>query len=338
MLHLGPTNELLIIASSESNNIDRFNGFIGLNNNRKTVELVKLTVEEREENIKNSKERLLNNELDDLIGFRKVIDAISENKAPIVGHNMFLDLLYFYHNFYKSLPESFDEFTMNVQKIFPSIFDSKYASSQSVKLANSTGYLNTGLQDLFEKLQNELPNSPRVMLGREFEIEQGTTYHEAGFDAYCTGVCFLKTLVADDYGDPALQIDFEKASTLKNKIYLMNSTFPFLSLDNNNEAPDYSNIFKITDFPKEWSTSDIQNNLRDLGSFFVKWINDESCLIILKDRNCIPLALEKCNRKVKKMHKFVISPVIAEEGSKKRKRDETVDDLHPSKKNQCCIQ
>ena len=36
-----------------------FNGFVGLNNNRKTVELVKLTVEEREENLRNSKERML---------------------------------------------------------------------------------------------------------------------------------------------------------------------------------------------------------------------------------------------------------------------------------------
>ena len=180
------------------------------------------------------------------------------------------------------------------------------------------------------------------MFGREFELEQGTSYHEAGFDAYCTGVCFLKTLVADEYGQATELVNLENASTLKNKIYLMNSTFPFLSLDNNNEAPDFSNIFKVSDFPVEWTTSDIQNNLRDLGSFFVKWINDDSCLIILKDRNCIPLALEKCNRKVKKMHKYVICQVTGNESegqqNKKRKRDNSTEDLHPGKKNQCNIQ
>ena len=180
------------------------------------------------------------------------------------------------------------------------------------------------------------------MLGREFDSEESNS-HEAGYDAYCTGVCFLKTLVADEFADASTQVDFEKSAALQNKIYLMSSAFPFLSLDGKNESPDYSNIYKVSDFPTEWTTTDVQHNLRDLGSFFVKWIGNDSCLIILKDRNCIPLAKEKCDRKVKKSHNFVISPVEkssngSEESSKKRKREETVQDLHPSKMNQCAIQ
>ena len=104
------------------------------------------------------------NELQELIGFRKVIDAITKHKIPVVGHNMFLDLLYFYHNFHKSLPNSFEEFTLDIPNLFPAIFDSKYVSSQSVKLASSSGYLNTALQDLYEKLEADHPNSPRISI------------------------------------------------------------------------------------------------------------------------------------------------------------------------------
>ena len=103
-------------------------------------------------------------ELNELIGFRRVVDIISECKIPIVGHNMFLDLCYFYQNFHKELPDSFEDFCKSVGELFPVIYDSKYVSSLSMKLASSSGYLNTGLQELFEKLDIEYPNAPRISI------------------------------------------------------------------------------------------------------------------------------------------------------------------------------
>lgn len=106
-----------------------FNGYVGCQSKRTVIELTKLTEEERQAALGNSKKNQLKQELNELIGFRNVVDAISKAKVPVVGHNLFLDLCYFYHNFYKPLPKSFVEFKEEAHCLFPFIFDTKYVAS-----------------------------------------------------------------------------------------------------------------------------------------------------------------------------------------------------------------
>jgi poly(A)-specific ribonuclease len=98
------------------------------------VQLTRLTEEERATLLESSRKNVLSAEMSDLIGFRKVMDAISQSRKPIVGHNLFLDICHIFHSFYRKLPESVDEFKELVHEAFPSIFDTKYLAQTLVKL------------------------------------------------------------------------------------------------------------------------------------------------------------------------------------------------------------
>lgn len=39
-----------------------------------------------------------------LRGISVIVDVISRKKIPVVGHNMILDLMYFFHQFCRTLP------------------------------------------------------------------------------------------------------------------------------------------------------------------------------------------------------------------------------------------
>ena len=67
-----------------------------------------------EEKIQEDRDRLEFTELDEAVGFCKVIHKISESKKIVVGHNMFLDILYTLQQFVAPLPEDYDEFKVNI--------------------------------------------------------------------------------------------------------------------------------------------------------------------------------------------------------------------------------
>jgi hypothetical protein len=72
------------------------------------------------------------------IGFAKVIKKISDSKKPIIGHNMKFDLAFIYHQFYKELPERYEEFAESVNKhFFPVCFDTKVFSIFAAKMGKS---------------------------------------------------------------------------------------------------------------------------------------------------------------------------------------------------------
>jgi hypothetical protein len=67
-----------------------------------------------EEKIQADRDRLEFAEVDEAVGFCKVISKISESRKIVVGHNMFLDILYTLQQFVAPLPEDYDEFKVNV--------------------------------------------------------------------------------------------------------------------------------------------------------------------------------------------------------------------------------
>ena len=67
-----------------------------------------------EEKIQAERDRLEFAEVDEAVGFCKVIHKITESKKIVVGHNMFLDILYTLQQFVAPLPEDYDEFKVNV--------------------------------------------------------------------------------------------------------------------------------------------------------------------------------------------------------------------------------
>lgn len=53
------------------------------------------------------------------VGFRKVIDMLSESRKLVVGHNMLLDICHLVAQFVQPLPDTVQEFKKLTHSIFP---------------------------------------------------------------------------------------------------------------------------------------------------------------------------------------------------------------------------
>ena len=52
------------------------------------------------------------------IGFSKVIEEMINAKKPLIGHNMFLDIMFIYEQFIDDLPPYLPEFISKVRKLY----------------------------------------------------------------------------------------------------------------------------------------------------------------------------------------------------------------------------
>lgn len=132
------------------------------------------------------------------LGFRRVFQLLVQSKLPLVGHNLFYDLLFTFNHFDRPLPESWVEFQRRVGTLFPVIFDTKHlAENSSVNPRKKRGqhYPSTILGDLAKSFKDG-DGAAAVCLSEDEAFggyAPGVTdrYHEAGYDAYETGMCFV---------------------------------------------------------------------------------------------------------------------------------------------------
>ncbi|KAG8513493.1 Poly(A)-specific ribonuclease PARN [Galemys pyrenaicus] len=112
----------------------------------------------RREQQKHAKEQ---EELNDAVGFSRVIHAIANSGKLVIGHNMLLDVMHTVHQFYCPLPAD---------------------------IIN-----NTSLAELEKRLKDTPFNPPKVESAEGFPSYDTASeqLHEAGYDAYITGLCFI---------------------------------------------------------------------------------------------------------------------------------------------------
>lgn len=133
------------------------------------------------------------------MGFSIVMEKIIETftkkqKYCMVGHNPAYDLIYIYNQFVKQLPDSYAEFAQNWHSNFPNTFDTKVLSFQSDYFGK------TSLGKVFEKCDYDkrLKDILKFSFDPQFPNYNGANlsshYHEAGYDAFMTGVIFAKIL------------------------------------------------------------------------------------------------------------------------------------------------
>uniref|UniRef100_A0A670HND7 PARN like ribonuclease domain containing exonuclease 1 n=1 Tax=Podarcis muralis TaxID=64176 RepID=A0A670HND7_PODMU len=67
-------------------------------------------------------------------GFTNLFQTLVRAKKPLVGHNMLMDLLHLHENFYKPLPENYDEFKKNIHALFPVVMDTKNIAKATWKV------------------------------------------------------------------------------------------------------------------------------------------------------------------------------------------------------------
>ena len=159
--------------------------------------------------------------IEELLGFTRVFRLLVNLKKPLVGHNCYMDLLMMFDKFYHCLPEDYDAFKNELHNLFPLVFDTKYLCYQMQSSMRETHLLDrTGLRDLYLALTGfavtpVLMNSikdiadvtevgttvdanyvfPQIIFEDGLETESymiGKCAHEAGCDAFMTGVVLLR--------------------------------------------------------------------------------------------------------------------------------------------------
>lgn len=209
------------------------------------------------------------------IGFSKVIWLLSQSKKLIVGHNMLTDTMQILRQFFSPLPENYDDFKSMTNSLFPNILDTKYMASLSPlkELIN-----NTTLGDM-DKILDKEP-FPKLTLENCEYSTKNEKLHEAGYDAFLTGYCYLRMLnyLVSFNSSRQNLVDY-----YSNKIHLMRSfDIQFIDLKNKQDEPKRDNVFYL-EFPPAWEAQNIYDLFSSFGSIFIGWIDDTSAFVALQN-------------------------------------------------------
>lgn len=285
----------------------------GLDKNR--VNVKKSTLEEKKE-----RERV---KLLEMSGFVQIIKLIVKNRKPLVGHNLYLDLLYIYNTFIEPLPQSYSEFKSSFHSLFPVVYDTRYISSigslntfipnnckltfiSIYKLINLQFFPFSGLGKLYQTIL-EPPFFQTTVNLKNCEKEQCERHHEAGYDSFITGYSFIN-LIRYLYKEK-LSLDFNPAthmfsngilSEFQNKVGIFKCyDLKYMNLEADDLDLDLlrSHIFHVV-FPKEWKTSDLHNLFNKQGGLHnVTFIDDTSAFCVLKEKDKAGQVVEQliCN-------------------------------------------
>lgn len=119
-----------------------------------------------------------------------ILSAIIKAKKPIVGHHFSLDLGFLVNQFVTELPETYAEYQEILHNLFPRIYDTKYIATKSI-LKDSFG--GTNLERITHLLAENpgFKTIPGVVVDADARFRRyhsGSAAHEAGYDAYMTGL------------------------------------------------------------------------------------------------------------------------------------------------------
>ena len=169
---------------------DNFN--IAINANIKLIyeNRFNISFEPNEENTEN----LIKDEL----GFSNLFEYLINKKIPLIGHNIYFDMMFLYDKLIDDLPEKFYDFKKEIHKHFPQIYDTKFISSKFVSFfTKGEKSNNTKLENLYKILIKNNFNTyikfyadTREGFGLYNDMEK-SLLHDAGFDSIYTGRCFV---------------------------------------------------------------------------------------------------------------------------------------------------
>ncbi|XP_016051710.1 PREDICTED: poly(A)-specific ribonuclease PARN isoform X2 [Miniopterus natalensis] len=245
----------------------------------------------RREQQKHAKEQ---EELNDAVGFSRVIHAIANSGKLVIGHNMLLDVMHTVHQFCCPLPEDLNEFKEMTTCVFPRLLDTKLmASTQPFKdIIN-----NTSLAELEKRLKDTPFNPPKVESAEGFPSYDTASeqLHEAGYDAYITGLCFISmtNYLGSFLSPPKIHVSARSKliEPFINKLFLMRvMDIPYLNLEGPDLQPKRDHVLHVT-FPKEWKTSDLYQLFSAFGNIQISWIDDTSAFVSLSQPEQVQIAV-----------------------------------------------
>lgn len=192
------------------------------------------------------------------VGFRQVIDRIVELKLPLVGHNCFLDLCHMYDKFVGRLPNTLLDFKSELTKMFPVIVDTKFIAGKDPELSG------LGLSELYGYFADSRQNLLHAPGLHRLEAQ----FHDAGYDAYCTGLVLIGLLHKRSSGTSLNPFggDAESSSSSMmipiNLLFVMQSPYvDGLNIAGPDSEPDRAHIFLLSGLPERWRASQVTEAL-----------------------------------------------------------------------------
>ncbi|XP_026112091.1 poly(A)-specific ribonuclease PARN-like isoform X1 [Carassius auratus] len=257
------------------------------------IQISKVDEEERRRR-EQQKQQREQEELNDAVGFSRVIRAISKSGKLVVGHNMLLDVMHTIHQFCGPLPEELDDFKEVAMSVFPRLLDTKLmASTQPFKEIIS----NTSLAELHKQLRENPFRSPTTECPEGLRSYDTSTeqLHEAGYDAFITGLCFISmaNYLGSFLSPPKSHISARSKllEPFYNKLFLMRVIdIPYLNMSGPDLQPKRDHVLYVT-FPKEWKTSDLYQLFSAFGNIQVSWIDDTSAFVCLSQTEQVQIAM-----------------------------------------------
>ena len=163
------------------------------------------------------KSEKINELLNDELGFSLYIEYLCKKKIPIIGHNIYFDMLFLYDKIIGDLPDDFYSFKQKVHEYFPKIYDTKYISTVLTKQYKKCNIEKTNLDNVYKTiLKNKFdiyvdffPDAPHgFCLYNDMERDK---LHDAGYDSIITGRSFILL-------NKALENSFEVTNVNKSKL------------------------------------------------------------------------------------------------------------------------
>ncbi|KAI9093447.1 ribonuclease H-like domain-containing protein [Phlyctochytrium arcticum] len=271
---------------------NKYNAALKTEGSSGKIKVSKMTDEEK---LSDDREQQLEKELEQLVGFRKVIDLISASKKPVIGHNMYLDLCHTYQRFYRNLPEDIHDFKKGLKELFPRIYDTKHIALKNESIVNKLEQ--TALGDIFSRVKSPPFDFPVILEHSDFTgyEEGGNRFHEAGYDAYATGVIFSKMIgfITEIDGGAPISFDIPVLENVLNKVNILRTDMPHLNLTGEDETPEREHVFHLYDFPEETKSKDIYNEFQTFGNVGLNWLGDTACLVTLRELSSVPRVMEE---------------------------------------------
>ncbi|XP_076040743.1 poly(A)-specific ribonuclease PARN-like [Oratosquilla oratoria] len=283
--------EVLIINSSKLSGFYRkliFNNIGAKYPNlliRTSLEDFERNVEIRKFGSKEEKEKFVKDEkikaLDKEVGFTHVVRYMLERNVPVVGHNLILDLMHLITKTIQPLPSNLEDLKQLIRLQLPPIYDTKLLAKDP---PFGLQILNTSLENLYKECQRRY--SPPTLVveegHRSFDCSNDNQCHNAGFDAFMTGVCFLtmvKVLDGPNWSKKSV-VKSKKLAPYTSKLNMMKShDLPYLNLVGHDVQPKRDHIFHV-EIPPDWEAVRVKQLFHMVGSIKLAWINSSSLYVI----------------------------------------------------------
>jgi hypothetical protein len=184
----------------------------------------------------------------------RILEVLKESGRPLVGHNFLLDLLFLYSHFVKpTLPETAMGFKTKVARLFPRIYDTKVLA-KGLDVYDDQG--DTNLEGLFRS-----EGGVAAVAAAAAALEDGAgaaAAHEAGHDAFMTGVVFAsllrrakaKSLFGEEGSSSGLP-SLAYAEEYVDKIFMRTTDVETLELANFKQIPDRAHVFYVRTLPQQ---------------------------------------------------------------------------------------